>query len=43
MDVTTFNIRTCSELAVEYGAEGMLLTEPVFSDIFQFLFIWSRR
>ena len=27
MDVTTFNIRTCAELAVEYGAEGILLTE----------------
>ncbi|MBE5773067.1 MAG: hypothetical protein E7337_03945 [Clostridiales bacterium] len=27
MDVTTFNIRTCAELAVEYGAEGMLLTD----------------
>ena len=27
MDVTTFNIRTCAELAAEYGAEGMLLTE----------------
>ena len=27
MDVTTFNIRTCGELAVEYGAEGMLLTD----------------
>lgn len=27
MDVTTFNIRTCAELAVEYGAEGLLLTD----------------
>ena len=27
MDVTTFNIRTCAELAVEYGAEGILLTD----------------
>ena len=27
MDVTTFNIRTCAELAMEYGAEGMLLTD----------------
>ena len=27
MDVTTFNIRTCGELAVEYGAEGLLLTD----------------
>ncbi|MBQ4073832.1 MAG: family 20 glycosylhydrolase [Clostridia bacterium] len=27
MDVTTFNIRTCGELAKEYGAEGLLLTE----------------
>ncbi len=27
MDVTTFNIRTCAELGVEYGAEGMLLTD----------------
>ena len=27
MDVTTFNIRTCAELAVEYGAEGMLVTD----------------
>ncbi|MBQ7866546.1 MAG: family 20 glycosylhydrolase [Clostridia bacterium] len=27
MDVTTFNIRTCAELAVEYGAMGMLLTD----------------
>lgn len=27
MDVTTFNIRTCAELATEYGAEGMLLTD----------------
>ena len=27
MDVTTFNIRTCGELAAEYGAEGMLLTD----------------
>ncbi|MBQ4451490.1 MAG: family 20 glycosylhydrolase [Clostridia bacterium] len=27
MDVTTFNIRTCGELAKEYGAEGMLLTD----------------
>ena len=27
MDVTTFNIRTCAELAAEYGAEGILLTE----------------
>ena len=26
-DVTTFNIRTCAELAVEYGAEGLLLTD----------------
>ena len=27
MDVTTFNIRTCAELAAEYGAEGLLLTD----------------
>ena len=27
MDVTTFNIRTCAELATEYGAEGLLLTD----------------
>ena len=27
MDVTTFNIRTCGELASEYGAEGLLLTD----------------
>ena len=27
MDVTTFNIRTSAELAVEYGAEGLLLTD----------------
>ena len=27
MDVTTFNIRTCGELAAEYGAEGLLLTD----------------
>ena len=27
MDVTTFNIRTCGELAKEYGAEGLLLTD----------------
>ena len=27
MDVTTFNIRTCAELATEYGAEGILLTD----------------
>ncbi len=27
MDVTTFNIRTCAELALEYGAEGLLLTD----------------
>jgi len=27
MDVTTFNIRTCAELAMEYGAEGLLLTD----------------
>ena len=27
MDVTTFNIRTCAELAVEYGAEGYLVTD----------------
>ena len=27
MDVTTFNIRTCAELAVEYGAEGLLVTD----------------
>ena len=27
MDVTTFNIRTCAELASEYGAEGLLLTD----------------
>jgi len=27
MDVTTFNIRTCAELAVEYGAEGLLITD----------------
>jgi hypothetical protein len=27
MDVTTFNIRTSAELAVEYGAEGYLLTD----------------
>ena len=27
MDVTTFNIRTCGELAQEYGAEGLLLTD----------------
>ncbi|MBR6767494.1 MAG: family 20 glycosylhydrolase [Clostridia bacterium] len=27
MDVTTFNIRTCGELATEYGAEGLLLTD----------------
>ena len=27
MDVTTFNIRTCAELAVEYGAQGLLLTD----------------
>ena len=27
MDVTTFNIRTCAELAVEYGAKGLLLTD----------------
>ena len=27
MDVTTFNIRTCAELANEYGAEGLLLTD----------------
>lgn len=27
MDVTTFNLRTCAELAVEYGAEGYLLTD----------------
>ncbi|MBR5258327.1 MAG: hypothetical protein IKV51_05215, partial [Clostridia bacterium] len=27
MDVTTFNIRTCAELATEYDAEGILLTE----------------
>ncbi|MCR4621192.1 MAG: beta-N-acetylhexosaminidase [Clostridiales bacterium] len=27
MDVTTFNIRTCGELATEYGAEGILLTD----------------
>ena len=27
MDVTTFNIRTCGELAVEYGAEGLLVTD----------------
>ena len=27
MDVTTFNLRTCAELAVEYGAEGYLVTD----------------
>ena len=27
MDVTTFNIRTCGELAAEYGAEGLLMTD----------------
>lgn len=27
MDVTTFNIRTCGELAAEYGAKGLLLTD----------------
>ena len=27
MDVTTFNIRTSAELATEYGAEGLLLTD----------------
>ncbi|MBQ8955096.1 MAG: family 20 glycosylhydrolase [Clostridia bacterium] len=27
MDVTTFNIRTCAELAAAYGAEGLLLTD----------------
>ena len=27
MDVTTFNIRTCAELATEYGAEGLLITD----------------
>ena len=27
MDVTTFNIRTCGELASEYGAKGLLLTD----------------
>lgn len=27
MDVTTFNIRTSAELAVQYGAEGLLLTD----------------
>ena len=27
MDVTTFNIRTCAEIALEYGAEGLLLTD----------------
>ena len=27
MDVTTFNIRTCAEIAQEYGAEGILLTD----------------
>ena len=27
MDVTTFNIHTSAELAVEYGAEGLLLTD----------------
>jgi len=27
MDVTTFNIRTSAELAAEYGAEGLLLTD----------------
>ncbi len=27
MDVTTFNIRTCAEIALEYGAEGILLTD----------------
>ncbi len=27
MDVTTFNIRTSAELAVAYGAEGLLLTD----------------
>ncbi|MBO4884479.1 MAG: family 20 glycosylhydrolase [Clostridia bacterium] len=27
MDVTTFNIRTCAELASAYGAEGLLLTD----------------
>ena len=27
MDVTTFNIRTCAEIATEYGAEGLLLTD----------------
>ncbi|MGI6698870.1 MAG: family 20 glycosylhydrolase [Christensenellales bacterium] len=27
MDVTTFNLRTCAELAVEYGAQGYLVTD----------------
>ena len=27
MDMTTFNLRTCAELAVEYGAEGYLVTD----------------
>lgn len=27
MDVTTFNIRTCAELAQQYGAEGLLITD----------------
>ncbi len=27
MDVATFNIRTCAELALEYGAEGLLMTD----------------
>ncbi|MBE5796559.1 MAG: hypothetical protein E7327_04180 [Clostridiales bacterium] len=27
MDVTTFNLRTCAELAVEYGAAGYLVTD----------------
>lgn len=26
-DVTSFNIRTCAELAVQFGAEGILLTD----------------
>ena len=41
MDVTTFNIRTAAEIAVEHGGEGLLLTDWGNGDGHPHFWVWS--